>query len=220
MGNTGGPAAGPAASVRSKIQPFIDMNPFGQEDPESWEKVYNDQNSRCHIIQLAGFMKDTARLITEFSLIDLYWYYRATGNKDDAKVIVLDEIQNLDHRLDSPLGQFLTEGRKFGISLVLATQTLSNLNKDERDRLFQASHKLFFKPADTEIKSFASILADATGEKQDDWVTRLSSLKRGECYSLGSASNGKTGKLEVNKWFKIRVTEIEKRIPGGSYDNC
>lgn len=212
MSNAGGPAAGPAASVRSKIQPFVDMNPFGQEDPESWEKIYNDQHSHCHIIQLAGFMKDTARLITEFSLIDLYWYYRATGNKDDAKVIVLDEIQNLDHRLDSPLGQFLTEGRKFGIALVLATQTLSNLNKDERDRLFQASHKLFFKPAETEIKSFASILADASGEKQEDWVMRLSTLKRGECYSLGSALNEKTGKLEVNKWFKIRVDEIEERI--------
>jgi DNA phosphorothioation-dependent restriction protein DptH len=216
MSGSGGPAAGPAASVLTKIQPFIDMNPFGREDPESWEKIYNDQNSQSHIIQLAGFMKDTARLITEFSLIDLYWYYRATGNKDDAKVIVLDEIQNLDHRLDSPLGQFLTEGRKFGISLILATQTLSNLNKDERDRLFQASHKLFFKPADTEIKSFAGILADATGENQEDWVTRLSLLKRGECYSLGCALNAKTGNLDVNKWFKIRVTEIEKRIPGGS----
>ncbi len=208
-------SGGPAASVLTKIQPFVDMNPFGREDPESWEKLYNDQNSHCHIIQLAGFMKDTARLITEFSLIDLYWYYRATGDKDNAKVIVLDEIQNLDHRLDSPLGQFLTEGRKFGISLILATQNLSNLNKDERDRLFQASHKLFFKPADTEIKSFASILADATSEKQDDWIARLSSLKRGECYSLGCALNEKTGNLEVNKWFKIRVAEIEKRIPGG-----
>ena len=125
-------------------------------------KAFTDTESRCHIIQLAGFTRDTAQLITEFSLYDLYWYYRANGNKDNPKIIVLDEIQNLDHRLDSPLGKMLTEGRKFGISLILATQTLSNLSRDEKDRLFQASHKLFFKPADTEVRTFANILADAT----------------------------------------------------------
>lgn len=208
----GGPTAGSAASVISKIQPFVDMKPFGEEDSASWEKLYNDTISNCHIIQLAGFMKETARLITEFSLIDLYWYYRSKGSKDDPKVIVLDEIQNLDHRLDSPIGQFLTEGRKFGISLILATQTLSNLGKDEKDRLFQAGHKLFFKPADTEVRSFAQILADATGIKVDEWVERLSSLKRGECYSLGYAYNEQTKKLEVGKSFKINIKKLEERF--------
>ena len=126
----GGPTAASAATLLSKIRPFVDMNPFGEEDEESWEKLYTDVDSRCHIIQLAGFTRDSARLITEFSLFDFYWYYRANGT--NAKVVVLDEIQNLDHRLDSPLGQLLTEGRKFGISLILATQTMSNLGKDER----------------------------------------------------------------------------------------
>jgi DNA phosphorothioation-dependent restriction protein DptH len=209
--NEGGPTGSSAASVISKIQPFVDMNPFGEEDPESWEKLFQDDSSRCHIIQLAGFVKDAARLITEFSLVDLYWYYRASGSKDKPKVIVLDEIQNLDHRLNSPLGQFLTEGRKFGISLILATQTLSNLDKDERDRLFQASHKLFFKPADTEIRSFAQIFADATGLKNEEWVRRLTSLKRGECYSLGPAVNEATGTFEVNRYFKIRIKALEDR---------
>lgn len=208
----GGPSAAPAASAASKIQPFVDMNPFGEEDISSWEALFTDQHARSHIIQLAGFMKETSRLITEFALIDLYWYYRARGNKNEPKVIVLDEIQNLDHRLDSPLGQFLTEGRKFGISLILATQTLSNLDRDEKDRLFQASHKLFFKPADTEIKSFAQILSDATGGRVDEWVKRLSSLQRGECYSLGYAYNGVSNKLEVNKCFKIRIKALEDRF--------
>lgn len=208
----GGPVATSAASVVSKIQPFVDMKPFGKEGLNGWEKLFLDADSRCQIIQLAGFAKDTARLITEFTLIDLYWYYRAQGSQDRPRVIVLDEIQNLDHRLESPLGQFLTEGRKFGISLVLATQTLSNLDKDQRDRLFQASHKLFFKPADTEVRSFAGILADATRERVDDWVDRLSRLKRGECYSLGHAVNPGSGQLEVNRAFKIRIEQLEHRF--------
>jgi DNA phosphorothioation-dependent restriction protein DptH len=210
----GGPTANSAASVISRIQPFVDTRPFGREAEGSWERLFSDDVSRCHIIQLATFIKDSARLITEFALIDLYWYYRARGSKDQPKVIVLDEIQNLDHRLESPLGQFLTEGRKFGISLILATQTLSNLSKDQSDRLFQASHKLFFRPADTEIRSFSKILETATATHADVWVQRLSSLKRGECFSLGHALNETTGKLETSKYFRIRVSSLESRLGG------
>jgi DNA phosphorothioation-dependent restriction protein DptH len=207
----GGPTASSATSVISKIQPFIDLNPFGQEDNESWEKIFSDFSSRCHIIQLATFSKKASRLITEFALFDLYRYYRGRGLKNNPKVIVLDEIQNLDHSLNSPLGQFLTEGRKFGISLILATQTLSNLDKDQKDRLFQASHKLFFKPADTEVKSFAQILETATGSKTEEWMERLASLKRGECYSLGFTKNEVNGRFEV-KCNKIRIKQLEARF--------
>lgn len=200
-----------ASSVISKIQPFVDMDPFGQEDPESWEKLFTDSASRCHILQLAGYLKEASKLITEFSLIDLYWYYRTRGKKDRPRVIVLDEIQNLDQRLESPLGKFLTEGRKFGISLILATQTLSNFQKEERDRLFQAAHKLFFRPADTEVKSYAQILESATNEKSEVWVPRLSSLKKGECYSLGPVLNPETRVLETRA-FKIKIASLASRF--------
>lgn len=100
---------------------------------------------------LGGFSRDIARLIAEFSLVDLCRYYRAQGSKGRPRVVVVDEVKTS------------AKDRKFCISLVLATQTLGSLDKDARDGLFQASRKLFFKPADTEPKSFAQILADATG---------------------------------------------------------
>ncbi|OQB76592.1 MAG: AAA-like domain protein [Deltaproteobacteria bacterium ADurb.Bin135] len=197
-------------TVVSKIQPFVDMNPFGAEEGDNWESLFMDQNSRCHILQLAGFLKDASKLITEFTLIDLYWYYRGKGNKDKPRIIILDEIQNLDHDLESPLGKFLTEGRKFGISLIVATQTLSNLKKDEQDRLFQASHKLFFKPADTELRSYAQILENTTNEKAEIWIQRLSRLKKGECYSLGPSLNSQQG-LET-KAFHIKIESLRSRF--------
>jgi len=199
-----------AASVVSKLLPFIDQNPFGEEDPESWERLFTDLAHRCHIVQLAGFMKDAARLITEFSLIDLYWFYRSRGSQHRPRLIVLDEVQNLDHREESPLAQLLREGRKFGFSLVLATQIMSNLEKDEKDRLFNAAHKLFFRPADTEIRTYAEIAAVTTAEKADVWVKRLAALKKGECYSLGPSLNESTGKLEV-KAFRIHITSLGER---------
>ena len=206
----GGPVGGYASTVVSKLRPFIDQNPFGKEDTESWERLFTDPVHRCHILQLAGFMKDAARLVTEFSLIDLYWFYRSRGTQHSPRVIVLDEVQNLDHREESPLAQLLREGRKFGFSLILATQIMSNLDKDEKDRLFNAAHKLFFRPADTEMKTYAEIAAVSTGEKVDVWIKRLAALKKGECYSLGPSLNEATGKLEV-KAFRIRVTSLSER---------
>lgn len=206
-----GTQAQAAGSVISKLRPFLDQNPFGTEDPESWERLFSDQSHRCHIIQLAGFMKDAARLVTEFSLIDLYWFYRSRGTQRSPRVVVLDEVQNLDHRDESPLAQLLREGRKFGFSLILATQIMSNLDKDERDRLFLAGHKLFFRPADTELRTYAEIAAINTSEKADDWVKKLAALKKGECYSLGPSLNEVTGKLEV-KAFRINIASLADRI--------
>ncbi len=199
-----------AASVVSKLRPFIDQNPFGEEDLESWERLFTDHLHRCHIVQLAGFMKDAARLITEFSLIDLYWFYRSRGTQYRPRVVVFDEVQNLDHREESPLAQLLREGRKFGFSLILATQIMSNLDKDEKDRLFNAAHKLFFRPADTEMRTYAEIAAATTSEKADIWIRRLAALKKGECYSLGPSLNESTSILEI-KAFRIRITSLAER---------
>ena len=210
IGEERGTTGAAAKSLISKIRPFIDQKPFGKEEVGSWERLFADSQHRCHVLQLAGFLRDSSRLITEFSLIDLYWYYRGRGTEDSPRVLVLDEIQNLDHKEETPLAQLLREGRKFGFSLILATQTMSNLEKDQRDRLFNAAHKLFFRPTDTELRTYADIAAMTTGEKVDTWKTRLASLKKGECYSLGPSLNEATGRLEV-KAFRIQVTPIGKR---------
>jgi len=199
-----------AGTILSKITPFVDMNPFGPEREGSWDRLFKDTEHPCHILQLVGFMKDSWRLIVEFSLIDLYAYYRIMGSPDKPRVVVLDEVQNLDQREDSPLAQLLREGRKFGFSLILATQIMSNLQKDERDRLFNAGHKLFFRPADTEMRSYADIAAISTGEDVSEWIRRLAQLQKGECYSLGPSKNDITGKLET-KAFRIKIASLEER---------
>ncbi|RYD70387.1 MAG: ATP-binding protein [Verrucomicrobiaceae bacterium] len=125
---------------------------------------------------------------------------------------MLDEVQNLDHRDESPLAQLLREGRKFGFSLILATQIMSNLQKDEKDRLFNAAHKLFFRPADTEMRTYAEIASISTGEKPESWIQKLAALKKGECYSIGPSLNEASGKLEI-KAFRIKVTALQERTP-------
>ncbi|SHE49820.1 ATP-binding protein [Desulforamulus putei] len=211
---TGGTGANYCLSLLNLLRPFVDTNPLGAGS-SSWEELFTDLQNRCHVIQLVGFAPDMARLITEFVLLDLYWYYRSCGNEARPRPVVLDEVQNLDHAEGGSLAGMLREGRKFGLSLLLATQTLSNLKQEERDRLFQAAHKLFFRPADTELRSFANIIAHATGERPEDWVDRLANLGRGECYSLGYVWRESDGKLKGNHYVKIKVTALTERLARG-----
>ncbi len=198
-------------ALANKISPLVHMKLFSGKVQNNWQILYNDKDRLVNIMQLAQVPRDIARAATEFILWDLYDYANNSGHKDVPLPLILDEIQNLDHRLESPLGKFLTEGRKFGLSLVLATQTLSNLKTDERDRLFQASHKLFFKPAETEVKEYAKILEQAGIKKADIWISHLNNLNKGECFSLGPSLTPIEGSLE-NRVFKIRITSFEDRL--------
>jgi len=202
-----------ARALANKITPFIKTQPFAKGESDSWKAIFNRHEGKVHILQLATVSRDVQQLITEFTLWDLYDFASSNGNKNLPLPIVLDEVQNLDHRKDSPLEKLLREGRKFGISLILATQTLSNFEAQERDRLFQAAHKLFFAPADTEIKRFADILRDnfPTASK-DEWTQRLSRLQKGECLSVGPVLNSE-GKL-VNRVLQLKITAMSERFHG------
>ncbi len=197
-------------SLANKIEPFVKSEPFKIGADLAWEEMLTSNDNWLQTLQLSGLPRDIQKLVTEFSLWDLYDFACNSGNKDRPIPIVLDEIQNLDHRSDSPIDKMLREGRKFGLSLMLATQTVSNFNQEQRDRLFQAGHKLFFKPADTEIKKFADILSDTTNESKKVWAERLAKLEKGQCWSLGPVLTS-TGRLE-DKAVLVSITSFEDRV--------
>jgi DNA phosphorothioation-dependent restriction protein DptH len=200
-----------AQTLYNKLRPFVLDRPFSHgEKGFDWSTIFQDKDPLCNIFQLVGMDPYTQKLITEFILWDLYGFLQSKGRKNEPKVVVLDEVQNLDHQENSPLSKYLREGRKFGLALMLATQTMSNMKKDEQDRMFNAEHKLFFRPTDTELQSFAKIAASFTSQSQDEWMKNLSSLKKGECYSIGRALNEKNGQL-IQRAEKIRITALKDR---------
>lgn len=200
-------------SLASKIEPFIQARPFRAGTDSAWEDMLGSPDHGVHVLQLKGLAREIQRMVTEFVLWDLWDYAQNAGNKDRPLPIVLDEIQNLDHGSDSPIDKMLREGRKFGIALILATQTTSNFNAEQRDRLFQAGHKLFFKPAETETGRITDILSKATpGVSRADWADRLARLEKGQCWSLGPSP-------QPNGAFKqtatqVKITALEQRFSG------
>lgn len=198
-------------ALANKLSPMVKSKLFDSNSEQNWQSIFGDENSKTNIIQLASLSRDIMQLATEFTLWDLYAYACSYGNKSNPLPIVLDEVQNLDHRLESPLGKMLTEGRKYGLSLILATQTLSMLSKDEQDRLFQASHKLFFAPAETEIQSYAKLLEQAVpGTNRKAWLDELAKLKKGECISVGLHMN-EYGTVEQGARV-VKVSSLGDRV--------
>jgi DNA phosphorothioation-dependent restriction protein DptH len=197
-------------TLANKLEPLIQAKPFREGAASAWNGMLTSPGSRVHVLQLKGLAREIQKLVTEFVLWDLWDYAQSTGNKNRPIPIVLDEIQNLDHSSDSPIDKMLREGRKFGVGLMLATQTTSQFNQEQRDRLFQAGHKLFFKPAMTEIDRFAQILTQATsGVSKPEWALRLARLEKGQCWSLGPV-------LRSDGSFKeeavlVSVTSLESR---------
>jgi len=199
-----------AESLASKLEPLVKSQPFRENSDSAWEHMLSEEGRWVQVLQLKGLARDLQKIVTEFALWDLYDYACNNGNKNRPIPVVLDEIQNLDHRSDSPIDKMLREGRKFGLSLLLATQTTSQFDQEERDRLFQAGHKLFFKPANTEIDRFASLLSQTTGISKSDWGSRLAKLQKGECWSLGPIKTS-SGALREEAVL-VSVTSLDKRF--------
>ncbi|WP_050699155.1 ATP-binding protein [Anaeromassilibacillus senegalensis] len=198
-----------AETVLSKIQPFLDLAPFAEDEDFSWSSI-RDSEGMVYIMQLDGFDRPTQLLLTELLLWDIWNYCVKNGNEDHPFVIVLDEAQNLSHAAESPSAKFLTEGRKFGISAWYATQFMkSQLSDDEIQRLQQAGQKLYFCPPDEGVMTVAkNIDIDTQGAKE--WAPRLKALKKGECVTCGNMiRNGKWAKYEPRI---VKVTSLQERL--------
>lgn len=206
---------GPVKTTISKLKQFIQCNPFADDKVGiGWQQLFTDENSRCHVFQFHMVDRHSARAVIEFVLWDLYSFVSSCGNKHTPRVVVLDEVQNLDLGPDAPVAKYLTEGRKHGLALITATQTVKGVGgvSDARvSRLFQAEHKLFFKPTENEMREHAQLLHNAISNVTvQDWATRLASLQIGECWSLGRSLNEATGRL-VFQAQRIRITSLEER---------
>ncbi|KRF01092.1 DNA phosphorothioation-dependent restriction protein DptH [Paenibacillus sp. Soil766] len=194
----------------SQIRPFIDRNPFANEDSMEWTDLF-EGDGNVFIIQLTGYPRDVQLILTEFILWDLWNHSVRNGRKNNPIPVVLDEAQNLDHGEKSPSTKILTEGRKFGWSGWFATQFLkAQLGNDELARLQNASQKIYFAQPEQEISYIASNLANDQSEKKKI-EQRLAALKKGQCIVNGQSLK-ENGELSSPVVTVIDITPLKYRI--------
>lgn len=135
------------------------------------------------VIDLSGYDLRTQKILAELS-ISILWRdaARKGGHSPFPTYLVLDEFQVLDCRKGYTIEEILREGRKFGLHLVMATQTLSMFPKEIQPVLEIPATKLYFPMVEKERRKLAGQLPypKAKSEKV------LSGLERGTCLATGT----------------------------------
>lgn len=160
------------------------------------------KNGKVTILDFSGYPQSTQILIAQLVLSIIWRKYRFSGQQGQEGVwVVVDEFQNFPLKEDSVLTQILREGRKFRLSLILATQTLSNFDIGQRAILQQPATKLYFKPVESDLKRIANGVPDINPK---DARTILQNLHIGECLASGEFMIGKD---KQSRTIKIHFTQ-------------
>lgn len=131
-------------------------------------------------------------------LAELYlwkiWLHEVKERK--RMTIILDECQDLCWKKGSIAERLLSEGRKFGIGLILSTQFLnSNFPKRVINSFMESGLRVIFAPPETEVKEIAQSL-DSTNWKS--WQKHLRNLRVGTCIICGVLRfKGRTSKQKL-----------------------
>lgn len=118
-------------------------------------------------------------------LVELYLWKFWLNHLDSKKpsTLILDECQDLQWKKGTIADRLLSEGRKFGIGIILSTQFLAaNFPKRTINDFLQSGLRVIFAPSQGEVKEIAQTL-NATNYKA--WMQNLKRLRVGECVVAG-----------------------------------
>lgn len=159
------------------------------------------KENKINILRLNGFDDEMQKFATEM-VLRYVWRLALAGQFKKRNVcIFVDEVSNFS-KGDSVLKKLLTEGRKLGVHLILATQHLDGLGKLGHE-LLQADMILYFKPDDAQIRAVAKLIH---GQNIDRCSMVLSNLSQGEFIAVGKkVINDK----EIN--YPLKVNSYESK---------
>lgn len=167
-----------ADSVSSKLWHILKCDML-RNDGKSIEK------GKINIISFQGINPSTQKDLAEIVLASIWRTLRSDKTRIGNTSIILDEFQNLSLKQDSTLLEMLRESRKYGVSLILSTQTITPFKKEVIASITQTAVQLYFRPTVSDIDKIASIIDPHNAKK---WVGTLRDLKIGESVTLGNIS--------------------------------
>lgn len=155
------------------------------------------RDEKATVIDLSGYPQSIQLILTQLVLSVLWRYHQVYGQQMiTGTTVVLDEFHNFPLQDGSVITQILREGRKFNLSLLLATQTLSTYDAAKRTILQQPATRLYFKPVESELKRIAKQFPDIEAEYAE---RLLQNLRIGECLACGEFEIGGISKRRSMK---------------------
>lgn len=164
------------------------------------------QRHKINIIRLSRFNLKMQLMIAEMLLSYIWRLANAGQFKKDKIFIFIDECQNMPSGKENALAQILSEGRKLGVNLILATQMILDGNSSAvQQRITQCGLMLYFRPAANRISMTARMI---DSRLESDWSRCLRQLNVGEFIAVGEFMVG-----DKPKSGAIKVSAVEQKEP-------
>ena len=194
-----------ATGVYHRLWSVLNCNVFRGSDKKIMQ-------GKVNIISLKGIDGETQRNVIEIMLGAIWKKYRLSKEKSWRMTVVVDEFQKLNLKKDSILTEMLREARKYGLSLVLATQSADIFNKDVLSAIHQTAVQMYFRLSSIDAKKIAEIIGSGNSEH---YLLQLKNLKKGESLVVGNVC---VGGREILKPMVIRSRyEDRTKTTGGSF---
>lgn len=146
------------------------------------------EKGKLNIINLDHLDLMTQQMAAEMLLSYIWRNANADSFKKQELWLFLDECQDYGTGRKHALPMLLSEGRKMGVNLILATQVMLGGRKNLlEERIMQCGTRLLFKPAEDRIQQTAKLIDYA---KCKDWMSVLAGLKSGEFVACGVKTAG------------------------------
>lgn len=181
--------------------------------------VFRKSNEQCgrgkvNILDFSGINPTAQREMVEIMLSFMWKKLRTESKKENRICLVVDECQ---HFLtgNSIVLEMLRESRKFGVNIILSTQSNAGFPSTVMSAVNQTAVQLYFRPSVSDMKKIANIIAP---QDVGRCLLMLKRLKVGESIATGNLSvNGKeiqypliirsAYRTEYN--FKGEITRLE-----------
>lgn len=169
-----------ANGVYNRLWAVLNCNVFRRS-------VKQIRKGKVNVISLKGIDSDTQRTILEIMLGAIWKKFRLSKERTCPLTIVLDEFQKLNLKKDSIFTEMLREARKYGVTLILATQSADLLKKEVLSAIHQTGVQMYFQLGAIDAKKVSEIIG---GGNSEHYLLQLKNLKKGESLVVGNVSVG------------------------------
>lgn len=165
----------------------------------SLEIVLDDISNECGSVNRFALSSQDEDLDTNINYF-LRTLFKYCQEHDSFEItLVIDEIQKINIDANHPLNDIISEGRKFDISLIVATQQLNDLKPKVISKLRDVGTKLIFQTDDTKLSSILD------SSKSNTIRELLKGLTVGQCILYGSIEDINHNMTASNSFIKITI---------------
>lgn len=176
-------------------------------DPKLAEKTA-DSNIIWDLSHYEGWYINILSQLIVFALYETKRQRFRKGMRNKRLFILVDEFQNIDCTQKSMLGRCLTEGQKYKIYMVLATQFLQGKFSEAVINQFkQGGFQVYFRMTEEEAGLLSRQLVYDV-EEQKELRKILVSLPQGHCLLKGSHYVG----TNKNPTERLRIVEVKQKV--------